>query len=779
MAGRSLGLAPLQVALIAVVLVLVVSPARVAQGTLPAFERVPCGPEDAVVSPLAHPTINNRATGLVQLDDHVYLALFDASTVIVVRPNATTNEVLASGLPGPAALALDALGQLYVALSRNGSVARLDRLNGTIERVIAYGMAQPWAIAFDDDGALYIADRAVGAVYVLDRERVLHGDQHGHVPTLLHRSSLLQQPEGIAVTTDAAAPSSARKKWVLVTSRLSGTLVRIDATNGTNARPLVLAGLSLRLTRPEGLSALRSGSAVFVSSAIGNALTRFDLDYTCLVAPSVSLGCPDATAVHMLDPALSQFFFSVQVVAADQRHILGFSVESSIHYTLALVSLERTVSPRCNVTRSTPIEPYDNPDFVHDTVVAGFLYIHGPLVLLLVLPIIVLLLSLIMWAANRWGRRMRWLRRLNRLVCLITKTINVFIFTPRSKNLHIRPRTATDGGGDGDDDDGGSGSDNDADSVGMMLSMKATAQREALESKWQLEWRQTPSELVVGFTLTLLLVFLGTVALVSVLSFVPSFPAPDTVWTVAVSNSAPINLRRTLSQIPLSEANAILAAADPTFSGLGSQFSFEIAEHSDALAIQADPAFGAGMNFVCSTYSVPCQEPQSATIPELEWLEQTTISFSPPGGILSFYSMAIDEHQPYPRATALTIENSLRAHLTVHCMLLLRTGTAPSALCNIELAEHTITQSMVATVDIKLEQEVTLVVAEPQLDWFTSASALILVWLALHQALRIVYAVIIQPIEWFDKYLRRKRNKKAAADNKSTTTDYMLVEPWQ
>ncbi len=87
-----------------------------------------------------------------------------ASQLAGPAPYTPTTFVPASavpGLKGPAGLAFDAAGNLYVANQTNNTVSKVTP-GGTVSTIVSAGLALPYGLAFDKSGDLFIANPGVG-----------------------------------------------------------------------------------------------------------------------------------------------------------------------------------------------------------------------------------------------------------------------------------------------------------------------------------------------------------------------------------------------------------------------------------------------------------------------------------------------------------------------------------------------------------------------------------------------------------------------------------------
>jgi len=88
------------------------------------------------------------------------------TAVTVYAPNGKLLRKFQTGLNAPAALAVDAHGNLYVANRGNSTVSVFKPNSSTLSRTIRTGISQPRALAFDDKGNLYVGNKGNGTVTV-------------------------------------------------------------------------------------------------------------------------------------------------------------------------------------------------------------------------------------------------------------------------------------------------------------------------------------------------------------------------------------------------------------------------------------------------------------------------------------------------------------------------------------------------------------------------------------------------------------------------------------
>lgn len=84
------------------------------------------------------------------------------ATVTVYAANGKLLRTIATGLSAPAALALDASRDLYVANRGNSTVTVYGAGSTTLVRTISNGVSQPRALAFDRHGNLYVGNKGYG-----------------------------------------------------------------------------------------------------------------------------------------------------------------------------------------------------------------------------------------------------------------------------------------------------------------------------------------------------------------------------------------------------------------------------------------------------------------------------------------------------------------------------------------------------------------------------------------------------------------------------------------
>lgn len=114
------------------------------------------------------------------------------TAVTVYTENGKLLRKFQTGLSAPAALAVDARGNLYVANRGNSTVSVFKSNSSTPLRTIRTGISVPRALAFDDKGNLYVGNKGNGTVTVYAPGKgtpvltIAHVDPHALTFDALH-----------------------------------------------------------------------------------------------------------------------------------------------------------------------------------------------------------------------------------------------------------------------------------------------------------------------------------------------------------------------------------------------------------------------------------------------------------------------------------------------------------------------------------------------------------------------------------------------------------------
>jgi sugar lactone lactonase YvrE len=180
-------------------------------------------------------TLANSGDGLtypagVAVDSvgNVYIANYAVNQVDKwTVANNTFTTLISSGLNGPEGLAVDAAGNVYIADSNDAAVKKWTAASNSLSN-LASGLSSPQAVALDASGNVYIADNGDSTV----KEWYI---TNGSVVTLV--SSDLNNPDGVAV--DAAGNvyigdnnNNAIQKWTADSGTLSTLVSGLTGIDG-------------------------------------------------------------------------------------------------------------------------------------------------------------------------------------------------------------------------------------------------------------------------------------------------------------------------------------------------------------------------------------------------------------------------------------------------------------------------------------------------------------------------------------------------------------------
>jgi cysteine-rich repeat protein len=173
-------------------------------------------------------------------------------------------------LAGPTGVAVDGLGNVYIADSGNNMIRRVDR-NGMLSTVAGTGdrgyngdglaatsatLSDPWDVAVDGLGNMYIADR--------DNHRVRRVDNHGMISTVAGTGTRGYNGDGLAATSQLAVPHGVtldRLGNLYIADSGNSRIRRVDSSGMIST----VAGTGTRGYNGDGLAAT-SAHLVFPSS---------------------------------------------------------------------------------------------------------------------------------------------------------------------------------------------------------------------------------------------------------------------------------------------------------------------------------------------------------------------------------------------------------------------------------------------------------------------------------------------------------------------------------
>jgi len=199
-------------------------------------------------------------------------------------------------LVGPAALAFDALGRLWVANRRNGTVVRYDATQlaagGSVAPAVVLSVpGNPSALAFDTAGSLWISDSRFQWIIKYSAAQLEASGAPAATFVLTRFASALVNPGGLAFDGQG-------NLWVANTG--AGNLLAFSrarlAGNGPVAPDIVITSTGGSLSIPVGLAFDGSGNLWVMGGA--GALTQYaagSLGGGGLLAPSAQLEIPGHT----------------------------------------------------------------------------------------------------------------------------------------------------------------------------------------------------------------------------------------------------------------------------------------------------------------------------------------------------------------------------------------------------------------------------------------------------------------------------------------------------
>ncbi len=232
----------------------------------------------------------------------------------------SVSTLVSSNLSIPQSVAVDGLGNVYIADTDHNAIKEWTAANNTVTTLVSSGLSLPWGVAVDGIGNVYIADSSDSAIKKWTAS-------NSNVTTLV--SSGLFLPDGLAV--DGAGNvyisdngNNAIKKWTAATSNVT-TLASLDggvavdaagnvyiADNAikkwTAASSNVTTLLSSGLWGPFGVAVDGSGN-VYIADSDNNAIKKWTAANGIVTTLASGLNIPNAVAV---DAAGNVYFADTQ-----------------------------------------------------------------------------------------------------------------------------------------------------------------------------------------------------------------------------------------------------------------------------------------------------------------------------------------------------------------------------------------------------------------------------------------------------------------------------------
>ena len=225
-------------------------------------------------------------TGTLTIAGKTFTVIQAGPTYVAVPPSLTA--LVSTGLSMPYGVAVDGVGNVYIADSSHSAIKRWTAASNTVTTLVSSGLLSPRSVAVDGDGNLYIADASLRAI----RKWTAASNT---VTTLV--SSGLSQPSGVGVDGAgnvyiADTSLNAIKKWTKTNSTMT---------------TLVSSGLS----QPRALAVDVAGN-VYIADAGNNAIKKWtaaNSTVTMLVSSGLSqpsgVGVDGAGNVYIADSAHS------------------------------------------------------------------------------------------------------------------------------------------------------------------------------------------------------------------------------------------------------------------------------------------------------------------------------------------------------------------------------------------------------------------------------------------------------------------------------------------
>ncbi len=272
-------------------------------------------------------TLSNAGQGYGSaIDDsgNVYVVDHANSQVIKLAAGSfTPTVVVAAGLSGPTAVALDGPGNLYIADTGNGRVETVPNENGTLNSadmssVGISGLGSPVGLAVDAAGNLYVSDGANGDVVrfplggtpvtvasALISPGALAVDANGNVYVTTN-NSITEYPFGggspITIGSGFANPSGLAvdaSGAVYVADTGNARIVRV-AAGGSSQTDLLVTGI----THPEGVTVDAAGNVLVTDS--DNVIRINRTQAAALAFGSTNVGSTSASQTVMVSNSGNQ-----------------------------------------------------------------------------------------------------------------------------------------------------------------------------------------------------------------------------------------------------------------------------------------------------------------------------------------------------------------------------------------------------------------------------------------------------------------------------------------
>ena len=176
----------------------------------------------------------------------------------------------------PTGIAVDTLGQLFIADSANGKIRRVSPGSGKISSVDGGSFVQPVAVTVDSSGNLYVADQASSAVYKLNSATGIAAVIAGDAPQGFNGDNIpavtaaLFRPTGIAIDSSGnvyiADRSNNRVRKITVSTGLISTVAGIGTSGFSGDGG---AATTAQLSSPAGVAIDAAGHLYIGDSGNG------------------------------------------------------------------------------------------------------------------------------------------------------------------------------------------------------------------------------------------------------------------------------------------------------------------------------------------------------------------------------------------------------------------------------------------------------------------------------------------------------------------------------
>jgi len=259
---------------------------------------------------------NATRTGTLTIAGQTVTVTQTSSSYALVSPNLATTTLVSSGLNQPGGLAVDAVGDVYIADSGHNLIKKWLATSNTVVTLPISGLATPSALAFDAAGNLYIADRGHNAI------KVWSPTDNTVTPLVTNQ---LSAPTGVALDPAgnvyiAEAGQGAIKVWMPANSNLVTLFsspsvapagIAVDATgiiyitdyNDYTVKTLQGTNLTTMgfppLTAPSGICVDGSGN-VFVADNLDNFVYEWQPLFMGANPVNSGWSRPEAVAVDAL-----------------------------------------------------------------------------------------------------------------------------------------------------------------------------------------------------------------------------------------------------------------------------------------------------------------------------------------------------------------------------------------------------------------------------------------------------------------------------------------------